>query len=200
MCFGNYNKFHRKVFEALEMDARFWEDPELNSLEALARNGRNVEVIAEMERKFRQKTWAEWEPFLAEQELACEKCRTVEDVLQDEEAFANDQLRRVYYEDQGYGDDHSYTVTTMPVRLGSLGDPVLRRSLPVGYDTRAVLEEIGWSEDEIAAADAAGEVKCYAGPAMPESVLRPSYGLCPANADEAAAMAAARAAEEGTIA
>ena len=196
MCFGNYNKFHRKVFEALGMDSHFWEDPELNSLEALARNGRNVEVIAEMERKFREKTWAEWEPFLAEQELACEKCRTVEDVLVDEEAFANDQLRRVYYEDQGYGDDQSYTVTTMPVRLASLGDPVLHRSLPVGYDTREVLGEIGWSEEEIAAANAAGEVKCYDGPAMPESVLRPSYGLCPAGPEEAAAMAAARAAEE----
>lgn len=199
MCFGNYNKFHRKVFEALGMDARFWEDPELNSLEALARNGRNVEVVAEMERKFREKTWAEWEPFLAEQELACEKCRTVEDVLQDEEAFANDQLRRVYYEDQGYGDDHSYTVTTMPVRLASLGDPVLHRSLPVGYDTREVLAEIGWSDDEIAAAAAAGEVKCYDGPAMPESVLRPSYGLCPAGPEEAAAMAAARKAEEAAV-
>jgi len=196
MCFGNYNKFHRKVFDALGMDARFWEDPELNNLEALARNGRNVEVVAEMERKFRQKTWAEWEPFLAEQELACEKCRTVEDVLADEEAFANDQLRRVYYQDQGYGDDHSYTVTTMPVRLASMGDPVLRRSLPVGYDTHEVLSEIGWSDDEIASADAAGEVKCYAGPAMPESVLQPSYGLCPAGPEEAAAMAAARIAEE----
>ena len=156
MCFGNYNKFHRKVFEALGMDARFWEDPELNNLEALARNGRNVEVVAEMEHKFRQKTWAEWEPFLAEQELACEKCRTVEDVLADEEAFANDQLRRVYYEDQGYGDDCGYTITTMPVRLASMGDPVLHRSLPVGYDTREVLAELGWSEAEIAAASAAG--------------------------------------------
>ena len=191
--------FHRKVFEALGMDARFWEDPELNNLEALARNGRNVEVVAEMKRKFRGKTWAEWEPFLAEKELACGKCRTVEDVLADEEAFANDQLRRVYYEDQGYGDDHSYTVTTAPVRLASLGDPVLRRSLPVGYDTREVLAEIGWSEGEIAAADAAGEVKCYNGPAMPESVLRPSYGLCPSGPEEAAAMAAARAVEEQAV-
>ena len=60
-----------------------------------------------------------------EQELACEKCRTVEDVLQDKEAFDNDQLRRVYYEDQGYGDDHSYTITTAPVRLASMGDPIL---------------------------------------------------------------------------
>ncbi len=196
MCFGNYNKFHRKVFEALDMDAHFWEDPELNSLEALARNGRSDEVVAEMERVFKTKTWAEWEPFLAEQELACEKCQTVEDVLHDEEAYANDQLRRVYYEDQGYGEDHSYTITTAPVRLDSLGDPVLRRSLPIGYDTREVLREIGWTDADIDTANASGAVKCYDGPAMPESVLEPSYGLCPANPEEAQAMMQARAREE----
>ena len=106
MCFGNYNKFHRKVFESIGMDSRYWEDPEYNSLEALARNGKNVEVIAEMERIFRQRTWAEWEPLLVERELACERCRTVADVLEDPEAFANDQLRRVQYDDQGYGSDN----------------------------------------------------------------------------------------------
>ena len=134
-----------------------------------------------------------------EQELACEKCRTVEDVLHDKEAFDNDQLRRVYYEDQGYGDDHSYTITTAPVRLASLGDPVLYRSRPVGYDTREVLEELGYSDADIDAFDADGSVRCYAGSPMPESVLQPSYGLCPANAEEAAELAAARAAEEAAV-
>lgn len=196
MCFGNYNKFHRKVFESIGMDARFWEDPEYNNLEALARNGKNVEVIAEMERIFKQKAWAEWEPLLVERELACERCRTVADVLEDPEAFANDQLRRVRYDDQGYGPDRSYTVTTAPVRLESLGDPVLRRSRPVGYDTRAVMEELGYSASEIDAADAAGAVLCYRGDPMPESVLQLSYGISPANAEEAAERAARRAAEE----
>lgn len=134
-----------------------------------------------------------------EQELACEKCRTVEDVLHDKEAFDNDQLRRVYYEDQGYSEDHSYTITTAPVRLASLGDPVLYRSRPVGYDTREVLEELGYSDSEIDAFDADGSVRCYAGEPMPESVLQPSYGLYPANAQEAQELADARAAEEAAV-
>ena len=116
--------------------------------------------------------------------------------LVDKEAFDNDQLRRVYYEDQGYGDDHSYTITTAPVRLASMGDPILYRSRPVGYDTREVLEELGYSDEEIDTFDADGSVRCYAGAPMPESVLNPSYGLYPANAEEAVQMAAARAAEE----
>lgn len=196
MCFGNYNKFHRKVFEAIGMDSKFWEDDAYTSLEALAENGKSGEVVAAMEEIFKKRTWAEWEPLLTEQELACEKCQTVEDVLHDPEAFDNDQLRRVYYQDQGYGEDHGYTVTTAPVRLASLGDPVLHRSRPVGYDTREVLESLGYADAEITALDEAGAVRCYAGEPLPESVLAPSYGLCPANAQEAAQMAADRLAEE----
>lgn len=198
MCFGNYNKFCRKVFEAIGMDAKYWEDPAYNNLEALAQNGNNVEVVAEMEKAFKSKTWAEWEPFLAENELACEKCQTVEDVLHDQEAFDNDQLRRVYYQDQGYGEDHSYTVTTAPVRLGSLGDPVLHRSKPVGYDTAEVLGELGYTPEQIAQLSASKAVKCYEGEPLPDSVLNPSYGLYPANAEEAQALADSRAAEEAS--
>ena len=200
MCFGDYNKFCPKVFQVLGMDPKYWEDPAYNNLEALAQNGNNVEVVAEMEKAFKAKTWAEWEPILVKEELACEKCRTVEDVLHDKEAFDNDQLRRVYYEDQGYGDDHSYTVTTAPMRLASLGDPVLHRSLPIGYDTVEVLEELGYTPDEIAAMRADNSVACYEGDPMPESVLQPSYGIYPANAEEAAELAAARAAEEAAAA
>lgn len=133
-----------------------------------------------------------------EEELACEKCRTVEDVLQDKEAFDNDQLRRVRYDDQGYGQDQSYTITTAPVRLESLGDPVLYRSRPVGYDTREVLTELGYTESEIDAALADGSVCCYQGEPMPESVLQPSYGVYPANAEQAKELAQRRAAEEAT--
>lgn len=114
-------------------------------------------------------------------------------------SFDNDQLRRVYYEDQGYGDDHSYTITTAPVRLASLGDPVLYRSRPIGYDTKEVLAELGYTEDEIAAAQEAGEVTCYTGEPMPSSVLEPSYGIYPANAAEAQELAEARAREEAAV-
>lgn len=196
MCFGNYNKFHRKVFETLGMDPKYWEDEAYNTQDALAQNGKNVEIIAEMERIFKQRTWAEWEPILTENELACERCQTVSDVLYDKEAFDNDQLRRVYYEDQGYGEDHSYTITTAPIRLGSLGDPVLYRSRPVGYDTREVMEELGYSAAEIEAAASDRSVCCYAGEPMPKSVMEPSYGLYPANAEQAADLARKRAAEE----
>lgn len=196
MCFGNYNKFHRKVFECIGMNPKYYTDPEYTSLEALANNGKNVEVVAEMEKIFKQRPWKEWQSLLEQNELACEKCQTVEDVLHDQEAYDNDQLRRVYYQDQGYGNDHCYTITTAPIRLGSLGDPILYRSRPIGYDTKEVLQELGYSDKEIQEAHNDGSILCYTGKPLPKSVLEPSYGICPSNEQEAKKLIDARLKEE----
>lgn len=73
---------------------------------------------------------------------------------------------------------------------------MLYRSRPVGYDTREVMEELGYSAAEIEAAASDRSVCCYAGEPMPKSVMEPSYGLYPANAEQAADLARKRAAEE----
>ena len=78
----------------------------------------------------------ELEKRFRENDIPFEKIQTVSDVLQDQEAFDNDQLRYMKYEKQGpsspYGEEEDYVITTMPFRLDSIGDPVLHRSvLPV---------------------------------------------------------------------
>lgn len=54
------------------------------------------------------------------------------------------------YEKQGpsspYGEEEDYVITTMPFRLDSIGDPVLRRSRPTGYDTRRILNDYGYDD------------------------------------------------------
>jgi len=57
-----------------------------------------------------------------------------------------------------------------------VGDPVLKRSRPVGYETRAVMKDFGYTDAEIDEAVADGAVKCYDGPELPESVFKLSYG------------------------
>ena len=39
------------------MNPKYWKDESYTSLEALAQNGKNVEVIAAMEEIFKTKTW-----------------------------------------------------------------------------------------------------------------------------------------------
>ncbi|MGI6105009.1 MAG: CaiB/BaiF CoA transferase family protein [Raoultibacter sp.] len=175
ICFGHYNKYCPLVFETIGLD-HLINDPEYNTLEALAANGKYVEVVAQMEEAFKKRPFSEWEPIFLEKDIPFQKCFTVNDVLEDEEAFANDQLRKVHYEDQGYGEDKTYTITTAPFRLKSMGDPVLYRSRPIGYDTRKIMKEHGYSEDQINAMIENGDVLEYTGDPVPEVALQPNYG------------------------
>lgn len=181
MCFGNYNKYASLVFETLEMDPKWATDPETATLEAMADNGKYVDVVAEMHKACQKFTYAELEKRFREADIPFEKIQTVKDVLEDEEAFANDQLRKIPYAEQGYDksvgeDDGYYTVTTMPFRLKGIGDPVLYRSRPTGYDTRRILKDFGYDDDQITALDESGAIMCYKGEPCPDLVLQPSYG------------------------
>jgi hypothetical protein len=62
------------------------------------------------------------------------------------------------------------------VRLHSVGDPVLYRSRPIGYDTREVMHEYGYSDADVDTLAEAGAVLCYSGRPAPASVLTPSHG------------------------
>lgn len=70
--------------------------------------------------------------------------------------------------DQGptsqFTDNDEYIITTPPFRLASIGDPVLYRSRPIGYDTRKVLKDIaGYTDAEVDKLSADGAVLEYSG-------------------------------------
>ena len=92
-------------------------------------------------------------------------------MLEDEEAYDNDILRVVHYDTWG-----DYRMATSPIRFQSVGDPVLHRSRPIGYDTARIMKEYGYTDDDVKRMTEEGAVKCYDGPELPESVFEPSYG------------------------
>lgn len=176
MCFGNYNKYCKLVFDVIGVDTKYYTDPKYNTLEALAETGNNTEVVEQIHQACKKYTFAELEERFRENDIPFEKIQTIKDVLQDEEAYANDQLRRIVYEDQGYGPNSEYVVTTSPIRLKSIGDPVLYRSKPIGYDTKRILKSYGYSDSEIEYFIAKRAVLQYEGDPMPNIALQPSFG------------------------
>ena len=54
---------------------------------------------------------------------------------------------------------------------------MLRRSKPIGYDTKEVALEYGYSAQDVERMVSEGAVLVYDGKPVPDAVLEPSYGI-----------------------
>ncbi|MFB0921809.1 MAG: CoA transferase, partial [Oscillospiraceae bacterium] len=107
----------------------------------------NVEEIVQMfDAKFIQKTSAEWKEILDKADIPGEVVCTWQDVLKDEQAYANEFLKKLHYTNGNEG-----ALATTPVRFGSM-DILDYSRLPgdVGCDSVEILTELGLSQEEIA--------------------------------------------------
>ncbi len=170
ICYGSYDIFYDHTMRTIGLDDMVGNERYNKNAEINDGSGRNEEVVRIMEKQFLTKTWAEWEPIFKANEIPYEKLYLPEDILADEEVYASDILRKVHYD--AFGEK---AIPTSPIRLDSMGDPVLHKSRPIGYDTAEVMHEYGYSDEDIQRMD--GEsVTCYHGPDLPDSVFEPSYG------------------------
>ena len=155
ICNGNYNKYFDVMFTAFGL-SHLVGNKDYDTLEVIGEHKRTAEVIEMLDKAFAAKNFDEWETIFKQNEIPYQKCFTVDDVLGDEEAYANDILRSVHYEAFG-----SRVIPTSPIRLKSVGDPELRISKPIGYHTHEYMLRYGYSEADIARLEASGAVKCH---------------------------------------
>lgn len=170
ICFGSYDIYFKHVMTSIGLTS-ILDDERYNSSDAINNgSGNNTVVIKMMEEQFKTQNWNYWEEIFRTKEIPYQRLFTTEDILNDPEAYDNDILRTFDYDAFG-----KKTFTTSPIRFGSMGDPVLYKSRPVGYDTERIMKEFGYSDADIEEMDGTA-VKCYDGPELPDSVFKPSYG------------------------
>jgi crotonobetainyl-CoA:carnitine CoA-transferase CaiB-like acyl-CoA transferase len=170
VCQPHYDKYYDQLMALIGRESLIG-DPRYCTLDAISRDNGIAEVVKIFENGFAEHDFSFWEKTFQENDISYQKLFTCEDILHDQEAYDNDILRKVTYENLG-----CYSVLTTPVRLKSVGDPEMRRSRPIGYDTRRIMLEHGYSSDEINRLYAAGSIRCYDGKPLPESVLAPIFG------------------------
>lgn len=144
LCAPEYDRDFNKVMtilgrEDLVDDTRYKICDDVNA------NGLNGEVVDILDEAFSKQPLAYWLEKLGEADVPVEKCNLPTDIYEDEQAWENDILRTVHYEQTG----NDRIMPTNPIRFESQGNPELVLSKSQGADTRAVLAEIGYSEDEI---------------------------------------------------
>ena len=169
ICYGSYDAWYPFVMETIGLP-EYAHDERYTNCAKINENGDVRTVIQLMSDAFAKHDWAYWEALFIEKDIPYARCNTMDDVMEDEEAFANDILRPIHYDSHG-----DKCITTSPVRMKSVGDPVITRAKPVGYDTAAVMREFGYSDEDIARFTEAGYVRCFDG-AAPASLDDPSYG------------------------
>lgn len=169
ICYGSYNLFYNYVMEFIGREDLV-DDPRYFPQENMDYDA-NAEIIQHIADAFAKKTWDEWVKIFKAKDVPYQRINRFTDVLEDEEAYDNDILRVVHYDTWG-----DYRMATSPIRFQSVGDPVLHRSRPIGYDTARIMKEYGYTDDDVKRMTEEGAVKCYNGPELPESVFEPSYG------------------------
>ncbi len=119
-------------------------DPVLSDQKEMIRTGRVGEAYDIIQAGFKTKTAAEWEPILTELDIPFSLCKTYEEVVDDEQAWANHVFCEVDYP-RG-----KKALVRPPIDFEETPLPPYEKAPLLGADTKAVLADLGYSDDEIA--------------------------------------------------
>lgn len=120
------------------------EDPRCASLASLAETDAVAEVVTRLNQIFLTKTSVEWVAYLEENNVSCERMRTIRDVSSDPQAIANGYVQPVTYPDD--------LTVMMPCPPVQFSEYEMREYTPAGHigtDTDEVFHSLGYTDEQI---------------------------------------------------
>ena len=131
-----------RLLDAFGLEDPRFQDPDFDTSSPEAeRIGR--ELITRMEEIFATQTTEHWFKYLRERDIPCEPVRFIEELVDDEQALAND-----YVIELEHPNGFRYRSSGPIVQFES-GMPEMRSSPALGQHTEEVLAEIGMGLDDI---------------------------------------------------
>ena len=166
ICMPQYDKYYAMMMELFGRQDQV-DNVDTRDLSHLKASGKNKEVIGWLEEAFAKQPFEYWMEQFREHQVPAQKLFRFPDILRDEEAYINDSLRTVEYDEFG---KHALPMT--PLRFESAGDPPVILAKPIGYHTKEIMEKYGYSEDEIKAIEDKGGVGVYHGEPIPDTIFK----------------------------
>ena len=130
------------------------DDPRAASLEALHETDFVVEIVTRLNAIFKTRPVAEWEAFLSENNVSCERMRTIRDVSTDEQAIANGYIQKVTFKD-----DLEVMMPCPPMQFTEYAMRPYTSAGRLGADTDSIFRDLGYTDPEIAAMKASGAIQ-----------------------------------------
>lgn len=141
--FFEFERYSERFFGALGMSDVLKETGLVTMADAMEAAETLVPLF---EKAFATKTSTEWLQIFRDLDVVCGRLNHFADVLEDEQAWANDYIQK--YECQNGAER---ILPTCPVRLGSQGAIKLGKPMMYGEHNQQVMTDLGYSEAEIAA-------------------------------------------------
>lgn len=140
------------------IEPKFWKKMcELTGLKELEERQFDFDHSAELKQKladvFAQKTQAEWLELIGKDEFCVTPVRTLQEALDSD--LTTEQCDMLLTKEEDFG---SYTYVKPAVKLSDTAGAISRRAPYLGEHTQEVLTGLGYSEEEIAAMHAKGEI------------------------------------------
>lgn len=140
----NFGIYYSLIMKAIGREDVL-DDPVLSDQKEMIRIGRVGEAYDIIQEGFKQKTAAEWAPILTELDIPFALCKTYDEVVSDEQAWANDVFCKADYP-RG-----PKAMVRTPIDLEETPLPEYEKAPLLGADTVSVLEGLGYDQSEIQA-------------------------------------------------
>jgi cinnamoyl-CoA:phenyllactate CoA-transferase len=142
-CMPDYNTYYNRFMTALGR-VDLIDNPLYFPVNNLIENKLSQEMYDMIMDVFATKTAAEWNIILREQDIPFSLAQNWEDILNDEQAWANDSLYKMKY-DNG----NERTLVCLPVKFENMGKPEYNKGPLIGEHGVEIVESLGYKTEEI---------------------------------------------------
>lgn len=143
ICAPDYNTYYKQFMQALGREDLV-ENNDYFPIKTLQEKGLNTEMYDIVTEAIKTKTAKEWHPILSGADMAFSLAQSWEEILEDPQAWENDCLYTMKYEN-----GNERVLVRPPVRFEEMGSPEYNRGPLIGEHGEDILKELGYSEDEI---------------------------------------------------
>jgi crotonobetainyl-CoA:carnitine CoA-transferase CaiB-like acyl-CoA transferase len=129
-------------------------DPRFDTRDRMMEN--KPDLIKILEEVFQAKTSAEWMTILQKADIVHDKLRHLKDVVKDEQAWANDYLYNFTFPN-----GEQAVMPSTPIQSVEMGDLPRERGPFLGEHTKEIMEELGYSAEQIERMKASKTIKIH---------------------------------------